>query len=49
MKILTKSPQKVITKNSRNVLKLELGTCLLFKFGFREDFREDFFPIESGP
>ena len=40
---------KVATKNSRDERKSVVGTCLLFKLGFREDFHEDFFPIESGP
>ena len=49
LKILLKSSQKVKTKNSRNVKKSVVDTCLLFKLGFREDFQEIFFPIESGP
>ena len=49
LKISLKSCQKVKTKNSRNVKKSDVGTCLLFKLCFREDLQEGFFAIESGP
>ena len=48
-KILPKSCQNSYKKYSWNGSKSEVGTCLLFKLGVGEDFREEFFSIESGP
>ena len=42
LKNLLKICQKVITENSRNVKKSEVGTCLLFKLGFQEYFFQGF-------